>query len=388
MKSDSNKTPNKLFKWFKGKQPETENNQPLNKPDDESNIQQNLVVEEDIPLDGNSSELEAHRLIIDETPNLSADDESKQGFLTRLKQGLKKTREKMGGGLAHLVLGSKKIDQDLLEELESELIMADVSIDTTEKIMNALAKQVERKELANPKALLVSLKKLLADLLEAVDQPLTIDTSKKPYVILMVGVNGVGKTTTIGKLAKRYQQQGHSVMLAAGDTFRAAAVEQLQIWGERNKIPVVAQHTGADSASVLFDAMQSAQAKGVDILIADTAGRLHTKANLMDELIKVKRVMKKLDAGVPHETLLVLDAGTGQNAINQVEHFHKAVTLTGLALTKLDGTAKGGILFALADKFTIPIRFIGVGEGIDDLRTFDAKQFIEALFEHSDQDSV
>jgi len=224
--------------------------------------------------------------------------------------------------------------------------------------------------------------------LEAVDQPLTIDTSKKPYVILMVGVNGVGKTTTIGKLAKRYQQQGHSVMLAAGDTFRAAAVEQLQIWGERNKIPVVAQHTGADSASVLFDAMQSAQAKGVDILIADTAGRLHTKANLMDELIKVKRVMKKLDAGVPHETLLVLDAGTGQNAINQVEHFHKAVTLTGLALTKLDGTAKGGILFALADKFTIPIRFIGVGEGIDDLRTFDAKQFIEALFEHSDQDSV
>ena len=392
MTQETPKAPNKFFRWFKGNSAQTSES---DKPKEESSEQvlTNLpeIQVKPVMAEALVSDDKASMVAIEEEGTLSLPEPIKKtGFFSKLKQGLHKTREKMGGGLATLVLGSKKIDEDLLEELESQLIMADVGVQTTQKIMGNLTKQVARKELANPDALWRALKRELSGLLENVDQPLIIDTTQKPYVILMVGVNGVGKTTTIGKLAKRYQQQGLSVMLAAGDTFRAAAVEQLQVWGERNHITVVAQHTGADSASVLFDAMQSAQAKGVDVLIADTAGRLHTKSNLMEELIKVKRVMQKLDAAVPHETLLVLDAGTGQNALNQVEHFHKAVGLTGLALTKLDGTAKGGVLFSLADKFAIPIRFIGVGEGIDDLRPFDSKQFIEALFdqETNTQESI
>ena len=303
---------------------------------------------------------------------------TKKGFFARLKDGLSKTRTQLTSGIADLILGSKQIDDDLLEEIETQLLMADVGIEATRRIIDDLTDKSERKELKNPQALMDRLRQLLSEILEPCTAPLEL--TQKPYVILVVGVNGVGKTTTIGKLAKKFQQDGKSVMLAAGDTFRAAAVEQLQVWGERNNIHVTAQHTGADSASVIYDALQSAQRREIDILIADTAGRLHTKSNLMDELAKVKRVMQKLDQEAPHEVMLVVDAGTGQNALNQAEQFHKAVNLTGVTITKLDGTAKGGIIFALADKLEIPIRFIGVGEGIDDLREFDSKDFIEALF--------
>ncbi|MFA6700551.1 MAG: signal recognition particle-docking protein FtsY [Thiomicrospira sp.] len=305
---------------------------------------------------------------------------SKQGWFARLKAQLGKTRKTFADGLATLILGKKEIDQDLLDELEMLLISADVGIDATERIIDNLTQQVSRKELKDPKALIDSLKLQLRELLQPVHQPLCIDQQAKPYVILIVGVNGVGKTTTIGKLAKKFQQEGKSVMLAAGDTFRAAAVEQLQTWGERNHVPVIAQGSGADSAAVIFDAIQSAKAKGIDVLIADTAGRLHTQSNLMEELKKVKRVMSKVDAQAPHEVMLVIDGGTGQNALNQATQFHQAVGLTGLTLTKLDGTAKGGILFSLAQQLAIPIRFIGVGESVDDLRPFDANEFIEALF--------
>jgi len=279
-----------------------------------------------------------------------------------------------------VTFANRKIDQDLLEEIETSLLMADVGMDVTTDIITKLEESVEKHQLQDVNALSGILKQQLFELLKPVSQPLVIPEKQGPYVILVVGVNGAGKTTTIGKLAQRLQQQGHSVMLAAGDTFRAAAVEQLQVWGERNKIHVVAQHTGADSASVIFDAVQSAQAKGVDVLIADTAGRLHTKSNLMEELKKIKRIIGKLDDTAPHEVLLVLDAGTGQNALSQAEHFNKAVELTGIALTKLDGTAKGGIIFALAKQAGIPIRFLGVGEGINDLQDFNAKHFIDALF--------
>lgn len=303
---------------------------------------------------------------------------SKKGFFSRLKSGLSKTRTQLTSGIADLVLGSKQIDDDLLEDIETQLLMADVGVEATRRIIDDLTEKSERKELKDAQALMDRLRLLLSDILEPCSAPLEL--THKPHVILMVGVNGVGKTTTIGKLAKKFQQEGKSVMLAAGDTFRAAAVEQLQVWGERNNIHVTAQHTGADSASVIFDALQSAQRRQIDVLIADTAGRLHTKSNLMDELAKVKRVMQKLDPGAPHEVMLVVDAGTGQNALNQAEHFHKSINLTGVTITKLDGTAKGGIIFALADKLQIPIRFIGVGEGIDDLREFNAGDFIEALF--------
>lgn len=303
---------------------------------------------------------------------------SKKGFFARLKDGLSKTRNQFTSGIADLVLGSKQIDDDLLEEIETHLLMADVGVEATRRIIDDLTDKAERKELKNPEALMDRLRLLLSEILEPCSAPLEL--THKPHVILMVGVNGVGKTTTIGKLAKKFQQEDQSVMLAAGDTFRAAAVEQLQVWGERNNIHVTAQHTGADSASVIFDALQSAQRRQVDVLIADTAGRLHTKSNLMEELSKVKRVMQKLDPSAPHEIMLVVDAGTGQNALNQAEHFHKSINLTGVTITKLDGTAKGGIIFALADKLQIPIRFIGVGEGIDDLRQFNANDFIEALF--------
>lgn len=307
-------------------------------------------------------------------------EETKAGFFARLKQGLSKTSASIGEGMASLFLGRKAIDDELLEDLETRLLTADVGVEATSVIIQRLTQKVARKELADSDALYKSLQAELAAMLKPVEQPLKIVSQNKPFVILVVGVNGAGKTTTIGKLAKKLQLEGKKVMLAAGDTFRAAAVEQLQVWGERNKIPVIAQHTGADSASVIFDAVQAAKARGIDVLIADTAGRLHTKDNLMEELKKVRRVIGKLDADAPHEVLLVLDAGTGQNAINQAKQFNQTVELTGLALTKLDGTAKGGVIFALAKQFGLPIRYIGVGEGIDDLRTFEAEPFVQALF--------
>lgn len=309
---------------------------------------------------------------------------NKIGWFARLKQGLSKTSSSLGEGMASLFLGKKEIDDDLLEELETRLLTADVGMEATATIMGNLTRRVARKELADSGALYQALQVEMAELLRPVEQPLSITANKKPYVILVVGVNGAGKTTTIGKMASRLQKEGKKVMLAAGDTFRAAAVEQLQVWGERNKIPVIAQHTGADSASVIFDAVQAAQSRGVDVLIADTAGRLHTKDNLMEELRKVARVMSKLDDSAPHEVLLVLDAGTGQNAINQTRQFNQTIPLTGLALTKLDGTAKGGVIFALAKHFSIPVRYIGVGEGIDDLRDFVADDFVKALFAEKD----
>ncbi|WLS91765.1 signal recognition particle-docking protein FtsY [Gilliamella apicola] len=294
-------------------------------------------------------------------------EQKKEGFFSRLKKGLFKTKQNIGSGFLNLFRG-KKIDDALFEELEEQLLIADVGFDTTQKIIGALTQQASRKELKDADALHELLKQEMKSILDGVDKPLNID-SHKPFVILMVGVNGVGKTTTIGKLARQFQQQGKSVMLAAGDTFRAAAVEQLQVWGERNNIPVIAQHTNADSASVIFDAIQAAKAKKIDVLIADTAGRLQNKSHLMDELKKIVRVIKKQDETAPHEIMLTIDAGTGQNAISQTKLFNEAVGVTGMALTKLDGTAKGGIIFSVADQFNIPIRYIGVGEKIEDLRT-------------------
>ncbi|QGM80123.1 signal recognition particle-docking protein FtsY [Otariodibacter oris] len=308
---------------------------------------------------------------------------SEGGFFSRLIKGLIKTKENIGSGFRNFFRG-KKIDDELFEELEEQLLIADLGMPTTTKIINNLTQHASKKQLQDAELLYQQLKIELANVLTPVAEPLVI-TDKKPYVILMVGVNGVGKTTTIGKLARKFQAEGKSVMLAAGDTFRAAAVEQLQVWGERNHIPVVAQSTGSDSASVIFDAMQSAAAKGIDVLIADTAGRLQNKNNLMDELKKIVRVMKKYDETAPHEIMLTLDAGTGQNAISQAKLFNEAVGLTGITLTKLDGTAKGGVIFAIADQFKLPIRFIGVGEKIEDLRQFDANEFIEALFSHEDE---
>ncbi|WP_429164312.1 signal recognition particle-docking protein FtsY [Aeromonas rivipollensis] len=307
------------------------------------------------------------------------DKPQREGFFARLKRSLVRTKENIGSGFFGLFRG-KKIDDELFEELETQLLTADLGVDTTTRIIEGLVQHADRKQLKDAEALYGLLKQDMGAMLTQVEQPLVIDTSKKPYVILMVGVNGVGKTTTIGKMAKQFQADGKSVMLAAGDTFRAAAVEQLQVWGQRNNIPVIAQHTGADSASVIYDAIEAARSRGADVLIADTAGRLQNKSNLMEELKKVVRVMKKLDEEAPHEIMLTLDAGTGQNALSQAKLFSEAVGLTGITLTKLDGTAKGGVIFAVADKFQIPIRYIGVGEGIDDLRPFVANDFIEALF--------
>ncbi|MDQ1213193.1 signal recognition particle-docking protein FtsY [Pantoea anthophila] len=307
---------------------------------------------------------------------------AKEGFFTRLKRSLVKTRQNLGSGFISLFRG-KKIDDDLFDELEEQLLIADVGVDTTRRIITHLTQQANRKQLRDAEALYGLLKAEMASILAKVDAPLDV-SGKAPFVILMVGVNGVGKTTTIGKLARQYQAEGKSVMLAAGDTFRAAAVEQLQVWGQRNNIPVIAQHTGADSASVIFDAIQAAKSRGVDVLIADTAGRLQNKSHLMEELKKITRVMKKLDESAPHEVMLTLDASTGQNAVSQARLFNEAVGLTGIALTKLDGTAKGGVIFSVADQFGIPIRYIGVGEGIEDLRPFKADDFIEALFARED----
>ncbi|MFB0975269.1 MAG: signal recognition particle-docking protein FtsY, partial [Tolumonas sp.] len=301
------------------------------------------------------------------------------GLFSRLVKGLMRTRESIGAGFMALFRG-KKLDDDLFDELETQLLTADLGVETTQRIMQNLTKQARLHQLKDAEALYDLLKQEMAAILQPVSQPLQIDSSKTPYVILMVGVNGVGKTTTIGKLAKHFQAQGKSVMLAAGDTFRAAAVEQLQVWGQRNQIPVIAQHTGADSASVIFDAIQAAKSRGVDILIADTAGRLQNKNHLMEELKKIVRVMKKHDESAPHEVMLTLDASTGQNAISQAKLFGEAVGVSGIALTKLDGTAKGGVIFAIANQFGIPIRYIGVGEAIEDLRQFEANDFIEALF--------
>lgn len=335
---------------------------------------------------------------VDEPENLSMDSaeqpsavtseteitepKTKEGFFARFKNGLSKTRHQLGEGIGRLLLGKKEINPELLDELETMLISADLGLDASQSMLNQLKEQLERKQLADGDALYKALRANLQDVLKQEEKPLLIETEDgSPFVILMVGVNGAGKTTTIGKMAKQLQQQGKKVMLAAGDTFRAAAVEQLQVWGERNNIPVVAQHTGADSASVIYDALQAAKARKVDVLIADTAGRLHTQNNLMEELKKVKRVIQKLDPNAPHETMLVLDASIGQNALSQARQFNEAVQLSGITMTKLDGTAKGGILFAIANELKIPFRFLGVGEGIEDLRPFEAAQFVSAIFD-------
>jgi fused signal recognition particle receptor len=296
-----------------------------------------------------------------------------------LANKLGKTRRGFTDNMADFFLGKKEIDQEALDELETSLLSADVGMDASTTIITSLQNKLSRKALSSQHALNIALGDVMTDILRPCEVPLNLETDTKPFVILVVGINGAGKTTTIGKLAHHYKQQGHSVMLAAGDTFRAAAVEQLKTWGERNDVSVVAQGDGADPASVIFDAVQSAAARNIDVVIADTAGRLHTQSNLMDELEKIKRVMKKIDADAPHEVLLVLDASFGQNALQQAEQFHKTLGLTGLAVTKLDGTAKGGIVFAIASKLGLPIRFIGVGEGINDLRPFVAKDFVEAL---------
>jgi fused signal recognition particle receptor len=311
-------------------------------------------------------------------------EEEKDTLFARFKRGLSKTRNELGASLARLLLGKKEIDAELLEQLETLLISADFGFEMTKDILAELSNALKRKHLDDSNNVLIHLKKYLKQLLAINAKPLTIDTkSHNPFVILMIGVNGSGKTTTIGKLANNLQAQGKKVMLAAGDTFRAAAVEQLQVWGERNNVPVIAQHTGADSASVIYDAFQAAKARGIDVLIADTAGRLHTQHNLMDELKKVKKVLQKIDKDAPHEIMLVLDAGIGQNALNQTKQFNEAVGITGITITKLDGTAKGGILFAIARELQIPFRYIGIGERADDLRSFDATLFVDAIFDDS-----
>jgi len=302
------------------------------------------------------------------------------GWLGRIRAGLSKTRAGLAEGLGTLFLGGKRLDDTLLEDLETRLLIADVGLDATRRILDGLTEKLGRKDLLTPEVVMNTLAADMTALLAPCEQPLRIPgDGPKPFVILVVGINGAGKTTTIGKLAHHLKADGRSVLLAAGDTFRAAAVEQLQTWGARNDVPVVAQHTGADSASVIFDAVAAGQARGMDVVIADTAGRLHTQSNLMQELVKIKRVLAKLDPAAPHEVLLVVDGGTGQNALNQAQQFHQAVGLTGVAITKLDGTAKGGMLFAIAQKLGLPIRFIGVGEAIEDLQPFVAHDFVAAL---------
>lgn len=314
-------------------------------------------------------------------PETMAIDTAKPNVFTRLKKGLMKTRHALSDNIASLFLGKKTIDQATLEELEALLLTSDVGVTVTQEIISYLTESLKRNQLQDATLVWEELKNYLEQILVPVEKPLIASATDKPYVILLVGINGAGKTTTIGKLAKHLQNEGKKVMLAAGDTFRAAAVEQLQVWGERNDIPVIAQASGADSAAVVFDALQAAKARGVDVLIADTAGRLHTKDNLMAELQKIKRVLGKLDPNAPHEVMLVLDASLGQNALIQARQFLQAVGVTGITLTKLDGTAKGGIIFAISRELKLPIRFIGVGEQIDDLRTFSAKDFINALMD-------
>lgn len=357
-----------------------ENSTALSESEAEVQVESAVDIEDESVVETEEHEEESTVADIVETQ----EKPSEGGFFSRLLKGLVKTKQNIGAGFRSFFLG-KKIDDELFEELEEQLLVADIGVPTTTKIINNLTQHATRQQLQNADTLYQQLKLEMGEILKPVAQPLRIDGSKKPYVILMVGVNGVGKTTTIGKLARKFQMEGKSVMLAAGDTFRAAAVEQLQVWGERNHIPVVAQSTGSDSASVIFDAMQSAAARNIDVLIADTAGRLQNKNNLMDELKKIVRVMKKYDESAPHEIMLTLDAGTGQNAISQAKLFNEAVGLTGISLTKLDGTAKGGVIFAIADQFNLPIRYIGVGEKIEDLREFHAEEFIDALFAHEEE---
>lgn len=376
------KTPKKsgLFGWFGGakSKPEETPKAPVENEIDKSTNDGSISLTQ--PAD------DAPPTAKDESNNIEVaaatqEPAQKSSFFKRLKDGLAKTRSQFSSGIADLVLGQKEIDEDILEEVETLLLMADVGVDTTNQIIEDLTERAARKELKDTTALIDKLKSLLLDIIEPVQAPLQIDTSKQPYVILMVGVNGVGKTTTIGKIAHQLIADGKSVMLAAGDTFRAAAVEQLKTWGERNNIPVVAQHTGADSASVIFDAVERGKARNIDVIIADTAGRLHNKSNLMEELSKIKRVMGKIDQSAPHEVMLVVDAGTGQNALVQAIEFNKVVDLNSVTITKLDGTAKGGVVFSLANQMKLPIRFIGVGESKQDLRAFDAKDYIDALFD-------
>ena len=361
----------------------------------ETEVIEDEILPEEPEAELSDEELEAQALAaqgVEETPEEEAETQeaapqeqekpTKEGFFARLKRSLVKTKQNLGSGFISLFRG-KKIDDDLFEELEEQLLIADVGVETTRKIITNLTEGASRKQLRDAEALYGLLKEEMSEILTKVEEPLNVE-GKTPFVILMVGVNGVGKTTTIGKLARQFEQQGKSVMLAAGDTFRAAAVEQLQVWGQRNEIPVIAQHTGADSASVIFDAIQAAKARNIEVLIADTAGRLQNKSHLMEELKKIVRVMKKLDVDAPHEVMLTIDASTGQNAISQAKLFHEAVGLTGITLTKLDGTAKGGVIFSVADQFSIPIRYIGVGERIEDLRPFNAGDFIEALFARED----
>ena len=361
----------------------------------EPEVIEDEILPEEPEAELSDEELEAQALAaqdVEETPEEDAETQeapqqeqekpTKEGFFARLKRSLVKTKQNLGSGFISLFRG-KKIDDDLFEELEEQLLIADVGVETTRKIITNLTEGASRKQLRDAEALYGLLKEEMSEILTKVEEPLNVE-GKTPFVILMVGVNGVGKTTTIGKLARQFEQQGKSVMLAAGDTFRAAAVEQLQVWGQRNEIPVIAQHTGADSASVIFDAIQAAKARNIDVLIADTAGRLQNKSHLMEELKKIVRVMKKLDVDAPHEVMLTIDASTGQNASSQAKLFHEAVGLTGITLTKLDGTAKGGVIFSVADQFSIPIRYIGVGERIEDLRPFNAGDFIEALFARED----
>ncbi|RTE86513.1 MULTISPECIES: signal recognition particle-docking protein FtsY [Gammaproteobacteria] len=392
--------------WFKKKPDSKEQSQPAEKPPVETQLdqspepQQERTAADDLPSAAEDcATVTAESLASEAAPKgqvptepevqepkeqESKTKEPKQSWFQKLKSGLRKTSGNLGSGMASLFLG-KKIDEDLFEELETQLLVADVGMDTTTNIIQRLTDHASRKDLKDGDVLFEKLKEELTHILEPVAVPLTIpDNHEGPFVILMVGVNGVGKTTTIGKLAKQFKAEGKSVMLAAGDTFRAAAVEQLQVWGERNDISVVAQHTGADSASVIYDAVEAAKARGVDVLIADTAGRLQNKSNLMEELKKIVRVMKKLDDSMPHEVMLTLDAGTGQNAISQAKLFGEAVNVSGLVMTKLDGTAKGGVMFALANQFGIPIRYVGVGEQLDDLRPFTAQDFVSALFDEEE----
>lgn len=396
----------KIFNWFKKDSPTQKSEQ--------DNLEQNSVEEikstepeKQAQIETTESE-EPHTNEADVTETSSDDNECEKteiidppdesftddklvepvpelSLLARLKASLSRTKTNIGSGFASLLMG-KAIDDDLYEELETQLLLADVGMTTTNKIIGELTQNAKSSQLKDSEVLSGMLQTQMQTILDKVNIPLDFNIAtdekgeKHPFVILMVGVNGVGKTTTIGKMAKQFQAQGKSVMLAAGDTFRAAAVEQLQVWGERNDIPIVAQHTGADSASVIFDAIESAKAKNVDVLIADTAGRLQNKDHLIEELKKVVRVMKKLNPHAPHEVMLTLDASTGQNAVSQTRIFNQAVGITGINLTKLDGSAKGGVIFALADEFAIPVRYIGIGEGIDDLREFDSQAFVEALF--------
>jgi len=311
--------------------------------------------------------------------------EKKDGFIKRLRARINKGDSWLTYDLANLAPGGK-IDEHTLEELESLLVMADVGVDTTERIINDLQKSLARKELKDVDALQRGLHRSLCEILQPVEKPLSIENPDGPFVILMVGVNGAGKTTTIGKMARRFKDQGYSVMLAAGDTFRAAAVEQLQVWGERNDVPVISQQAGADPAAVIFDAMDAAKSRGIDILLADTAGRLQSQSGLMDELAKIKRVISRRDETAPHEVMLVLDASQGQNALVQAQKFHEALGLTGLTVTKLDGSAKGGILLAIADRIGVPVRFIGIGESAEDMQPFEAQEYASALLSSGQQD--